>query len=138
MSDKAGKDGLAPGLFPLSRNEQTKYSFELRGRERYRDHEVYKIEFKPRRAGFNDDDGIWAGEALIDTAEFQPVLITSFQAKSVPVAVKVLLGTNIQHLGFKIQYRKIEEGVWFPVSCGGEIFLSVLSFLRPQNIHCDE
>jgi len=85
MSDKAAKDGLAPGLFPLSRKEQTKYSVELRGRERYRDHEVYKIEFKPKREGFNDDDGIWAGEALIDTAELQPVLITSFQAKAVPV-----------------------------------------------------
>jgi hypothetical protein len=128
MSDKAARDGLSPGLFPLSRKEQTKYSFELRGRERYRDREVYKVEFKPKRDGFNDDDGIWAGEALIDTAEFQPVLITSFQAKAVPLAVKVLLGTNIQHLGFKVQYRKLEEGLWFPVSCGGEFSLRALFF----------
>jgi len=125
MSDKSGRDGLSPGLFPLTSKEQKKYDFKLRGRERYRDHEVYRIEFTPKSEG---DDAFWAGEALIDTAEFQPVLITSFQAKPLPIAVKMLLGTNVKHLGFKVQYKKVADGVWFPASCGGEFSLRALFF----------
>jgi hypothetical protein len=128
MSDESGKDGLSPGLFPLTVKEQKKYDFKLRGRQRYRDHEVYRIEFTPKKAGIDDDNSFWAGEALIDTAEFQPVLITSFQAKPLPIAVKMLLGTNLKHLGFKVQYKKIDDGLWFPVSCGGEFSLRALFF----------
>jgi hypothetical protein len=128
MSDERGRDGLAPRLFPLSRKEQAKYSFELRGRERYRDYEVYKIEFKPKKLDIDEDYTWWAGEALIDTTEFQPVLITSFQAKALPLPVKVLLGTNIKDLGFKVHYKKVDEGLWFPVSCGGEFSLRALFF----------
>jgi len=62
----------------------------------------------------------WAGEALIDIHEYQPVLITTWLAKGVPIAVQILLGTNLKHLGFKVSYRKFDEGLWFPVSYGGE------------------
>jgi hypothetical protein len=128
MSDKSGKDGLSPGMFPLTGNEQHKYSFKLHGKERYRGHDVYKIEFTPRKAGFEEHDTLWAGEALIHEEEFQPVLITSYQAKNVPMVIKVVFGTNIKQLGFKVQYTKIDDGVWFPVSCGGEFSLRAVFF----------
>jgi len=34
--------------------------------------------------------------------------------------VQTLLGTNIKSLGFKVAYEKFEEGLWFPVTYGGE------------------
>ena len=40
------------------------------------------------------------------------------------------LGTNIQHLGFKVNYEKFDEGVWFPVSYGGEFLLKVVFFYK--------
>jgi hypothetical protein len=127
-SDRKARDGMAPQLFPLTRAEQGKYTFDLIGRERYKDHDVYKITFTPRRAGFDNSHSIWAGEVLVDAQEFQPVLITSYQARGIPAAVKVLLGTNVKGLGFKVHYTKIEDGVWFPASFGGEFSLRALFF----------
>jgi hypothetical protein len=135
MSDKEARDGLSPGMFPLSGNEQKKYDFKLQGTERYRDYDVYKVQFTPKKAGFSDEGGrsMWAGEALIHTTEFQPVLITTYQAKNVPMAVRTLLGTNVRQLGFKVQYKKIDDGVWFPVSCGGEFSLRAV-FVYGRNV----
>jgi hypothetical protein len=37
-----------------------------------------------------------------------------------PLLVRTVLGTNLPGLGFTVQYRKFDDGVWFPVSYGTE------------------
>jgi len=44
--------------------------------------------------------------------------------------VQILLGTNLKHLGFKVAYQKFEEGLWFPVSYGGEFKLRAVFFYK--------
>jgi hypothetical protein len=46
------------------------------------------------------------------------------------VAVQVLLGTNIKGLGFSVSYRKFGDGVWFPVSYGGEFEVRAVFFYK--------
>lgn len=123
--DKKSKDGLSRNLFPLTVDEQRHYRFHLDGTEDYRGTPVYRILFEP-----NDKYGErpWEGEALIDQKEYQPVLVTTRLTFKIPTAVKVVLGTNIEHLGFKVAYRKFDEGLWFPVTYGGEMKVRALFF----------
>ncbi|HKW98756.1 MAG TPA: hypothetical protein VJN43_13545 [Bryobacteraceae bacterium] len=131
------RDGLARDVFPLTTKELPKYTFRLGGKENYRGVEVFKITFKPKKRTALDpetgDESSWAGEALIDAREFQPVLVTTWLAQGVPVAVQVLLGTNLKHLGFKVAYKKFDEGLWFPVTYGGEFQVRAL-FLYKRTI----
>ena len=46
------------------------------------------------------------------------------------MAVQILLGTNLKHLGFKVAYKKFEDGLWFPVSYGGEFHLRAVFFYK--------
>jgi hypothetical protein len=130
--DKKSRDGIARDLFPLSYHEQLKYDFRLVGAEVYRGQNVYRVAFHPKvhQSLLDEDDATWKGEALIDANEYQPVLITTSLASTVPMAVKILLGTNIKGLGFSVSYRKFEDGVWFPVSYGGEFDVRGLFFYR--------
>ena len=41
-----------------------------------------------------------------------------------------MLGTDIKGLGFSVSYRKFDDGVWFPVSYGGEFEVRGLFFYR--------
>jgi len=132
-NDKKARDGIATG-FPLTAKEQSRYLFHLEGTEIYRGAEVHKISFKPKKTSLVDcdDDGnsCWSGEVLVDAHEFQPVVITTFLAKNVPVLVQTLLGTNIRHLGFKLTYQKFDEGLWFPVTYGGEFEVKAVFFYK--------
>jgi hypothetical protein len=134
-NDKESRDGITNDLFALTGAKQKKYNFTFEGKENYRGTEVYRITFKPKKASLFDcdeDDGgeCWSGEALIDTKEYQPVLVTTWLAKKVPMAVQVLLGTNIKHLGFKVAYQKFAEGLWFPVTYGGEFYIRGVFFYK--------
>jgi hypothetical protein len=120
--DKQTKDGIVRDLFPLTAKEQSKYVFRLDGTEDYRGTTVYRVFFEPK------GEGDWAGEALIDLNEFQPVLITTHQAFKIPLLVKTALGTNVEHCGFKVTYKKFDDGLWFPVTYGGELRLRLLFF----------
>jgi hypothetical protein len=104
------------------------YTFKLEGEERYRGYDVYKISFRK-----TDRDDPWQGEALIERNEFQPVLITTAWAGHVPLAVTLALGTNVKQIGAKITYQRLEKGVWFPVTSGGEMKIRVL-FLYARTI----
>lgn len=128
--DANSKDGVSKGMFPLTAKEQAKYIYKLEGREDYRGTPVYRITFKPKPKA---EDADWKGEALIDVNEFEPVLVTTALGWNMPGAVKVLLGTDIQHLGFKITYKKVADGVWFPATYGGEFYVRGL-FLYKRNI----
>jgi len=106
-NDRKSPDGVGRDLFPLTYHQQLKYDFQLLGAETYRGREVYRVSFKPKP---HMEDADWKGEALIDAAEFQPVWVSTNLAFKMPLLVKTLLGT----------YQKFEDGMWFPVSYGGE------------------
>jgi hypothetical protein len=113
--------GLMDYNSPLDTKNLEKYTFHLEGEERYRDYDVYRISFREKV-------GAWEGEALIERNEYQPVLVTSAWTAKVPVAVQIGLGTNVQHAGAKITFRRFDKDIWFPVEYGGEIKLRVLFF----------
>lgn len=132
--DGESRDGVSYDFFPLDSGKQKSYRFKLRGTETWRGQEVFRITFEPAKKKDKDDDQpIWAGEALIDKTDFAPVLITTHQSRGIPLAVKTLLGTNLRQLGFKITYQKFDGGVWFPVSYSGEFKLRAL-FLYSRTI----
>jgi hypothetical protein len=137
-NDKNSRDGITNDLFALTAQKQKRFVFKLEGKEDYRGRQVYRVTFKPKRASLldcddDDDATCWAGEALIDPHEYQPVLVTTWLAKNIPMAVQILLGTNIKHLGFKVAYQKFDEGLWFPVTYGGEFYVRGL-FLYKRTI----
>jgi len=123
-SDKDTKDGLARDLFPLTPKEQEKYIYTLEDKEVYHGRPIYRISFRPKP----HEDADWKGEALIDAEECQPLTVTTKFAVKIPVAVKVLLGTDIKGLGFSVNYQKFDDGLWFPVSYGGEFHVRAVFF----------
>jgi hypothetical protein len=128
-NDSQSRDGIGADLFPLTTEEQRKYNFRLLATEHYGGRDVYRIHFEPKPHQ-ESDEASWKGEALIDAAEFQPVRVNTELATRIPGAVKILLGTNVKGLGFSVTYRKFEDGVWFPVSYGGEFEVRAVFFYK--------
>ena len=126
-NDRKSQDGMAHDLFPLTYHEQLKYNFKLLGKETFRGHEVYRVSFAPKP---HMDNANWKGQALIDAVELEPLSVTTNLAYKIPLVVKTLLGTNIRGLGFTLTYQKFEDGVWFPVSYGGEFEVRGLFLYR--------
>src|ERR1700731_3036662 len=48
----------------------------------------------------------------------------------IPVFVRTLLGTDLPGLGFNVEYRRFDDGVWFPVSFGTEFRLRAVFFIN--------
>jgi len=128
-NDKHSRDGIGVDLFPLTTDEQRKYNFKLVAAEQYRGRDVYRVSFEPKPHQ-EFDEASWKGEALIDAGEFQPVSVYSKLAFNIPRPVKILLGTDIKELGFSVTYQEFEDGVWFPVSYGGEFEVRAVFFYR--------
>jgi hypothetical protein len=127
--DHGSRDGIGVDLFPLTTEQQAKYQFKLLASEQYRGRDVYRVSFEPKpQQGIGES--AWKGEAIIDAAEFQPISVHSTLAMKIPRAVKVLLGTDIKGLGFSVSYQKFEDGVWFPVSYGGEFAVRAVFFYK--------
>jgi hypothetical protein len=116
-NDRSSRDGIGRDLFPLTAAEQSKYVFRLVGKETLHGREVYRVAFRPKP---HNRDAAWAGEVLVDAAEYEPVLVTTRLARGIPFWVKTVLGTNLKYLGFSVAYQRCAGGVWFPVSYGGE------------------
>jgi hypothetical protein len=135
-NEKDSVDGIESDLFPLTYHQQLKYAFRLEGGvQEYRRRQVWKVAFEPKRRasivdGDDEGNGSWKGEALIDAQEFQPVAVTTSLAWKMPAAVRILLGTNIKGLGFSLSYQKVADGIWFPVSYGGEFEVTGLFFYK--------
>lgn len=136
MDDNQGKDGLSPDMFPLTYHQQLKYDFKLLKAEQYRGRPVYRVEFEPKPHMRHLENGaVWKGEALIDTEEYQPLNVATKLAWKMPLAVKTLLGTNVSGVGFNVAYEKFADGLWFPVSYGGEFeFRAVFFYKRTMTI----
>jgi hypothetical protein len=127
--DHHSRDGIACDLFPLTAAQQHKYKYKLVGRESYHGRDVFRVAFEPRPHQ-ECDEAAWKGEALIDAIEYQPVSVHTKLATRIPLAVRTLLGSNIKGLGFSISYQKFDEGVWFPVSYGGEFEVRAVFFYK--------
>ena len=123
VKDKDSRDGIPRNQFPLTAQEQTHYTFRLAGTQTVNGVEAIRLLFEPKQG---DDERAWAGEVLVDPAEFQPIRVVTKLSFSIPWAVKVFLGTNVRQLGYTVAYRKVADGLWFPVSYGTEFHLRVL------------
>ena len=114
LNDKS-KDGLARDLFPLTSGEQKNYEFKLLGQEVEAGRNVYHIAFTPK----DEEEPTWAGEAFIDTAEFQPVRVFTRMSRRLPLLVRTMW-FDLPGFGFNVVYKRLEDGVWFPSSFGTE------------------
>ena len=104
------RDGIGNDLFPLTPEEQEEYNFRLVGSENYRGRQVYRVAFEPKpqpkgQVHIENGNSLWKGEALIDAEEFQPVTISTSFAAKIPVAVKILLGTNLKASASRSPFR---------------------------------
>lgn len=129
---ESSKDGISPNLFPLTSKEQAGYSFRLLGRAPMNGRDCFHIAFSPK----DPDDFTWKGDAYIDATAFQPVLLRTTMSRKIPLAVRLLLGTNVPGLGFTIVYApqppNQPNGIWFPTTFGTEFKIHVLFFLNRQ------
>jgi len=125
MNDKS-RDGIDAHLFPLTSKDQANYVFRYVGRERMNGRDVFHVIFTPK----DPKDFGWRGDAYIDTAAYQPVLVTTGMSRKIPFAVRTFLGTNLPGLGFTVTYAPQPDGVWFPVTFSTEFKIRVLFFFR--------
>jgi hypothetical protein len=126
INDEHTRDGIDKDQFPLTTDEQKKYTFELIGERVVHDRPAYQIQFKPA----DRKDWGWKGEALIDREEFQPVAVYTRLSRKLPLAVRTVLGTDVPGLGFGIQYTRVDKDVWFPATYGTEFGIHALFLLN--------
>ncbi len=122
------KDGLAKDLFPLTSEEQKIYEFKLLGSGFEDGRSVYHIAFRPK----DREEITWAGEAYIDTAEFEPVRVFTKLSRRIPLGVRIFLGTDLPGIGFNVVYKRQEDGVWFPATFGTEFKIHAVFFINRQ------
>ena len=138
VDDHRSRDGIPHNLFPLTERDLPHYTFTLLERGDFRGRPVYKIAFDPllkdlcvKESGHEEEcDSPWKGEIWVDTEDLQPARIVTDLGAKIPWGVRVFLGTNVKQLGFAVSYRRVEPGVWFPVSYGTEFRLDLLWFYK--------
>ena len=115
------KDGMSSNMFPLTSKRQQEYVFHLIGETVEKGRPAYRIGFEPK----DKDDISWAGEAVIDKEEFQPVRVFTKMSRKLPFFVRGVLGVNLPGVGFTVDYQRIEKDVWFPKSYGAEFRIAL-------------
>jgi hypothetical protein len=132
ISDKDSKDGIGKDLFPLNSAEVKKYDYTLVAEENRNGRAVCRIRFRPKKEwqGWDDDQTIWAGEALIDKQDEQALWVTTRMARGIPLLVRTMLGTNIRQLGFTVSYKRLDSGLYFPATYGGEFDVKAVFFYK--------
>jgi hypothetical protein len=126
VNDEKSRDGISRDSFPLTRDQQQRYHFTLKGRQKVGGVEAYRIAFEPKKDEEWDDGSPWAGEVLVHPTEFQPIRVSTQFATNIPGWVKVMFGIAIKQLGFHVTYKKVDEGLWFPRTFGTEFHIRVL------------
>src|SRR5215471_14932891 len=138
--DKDSRDGISESLFPLRAKDLSSYRFTMKGRKDVNGRPAYLIAFEPLPShdfclhvgdeGHDCSEKLWKGEVSVDAEDLQPARIDTALGRKIPWAVRSLLGTNVQQLGFSISYTRVGEGVWFPATYGTEFRLDVLWFYK--------
>ena len=128
--DHASRDGSITDLFPLTYPEQLKYNFKLMGTRGIPRHAgVSASPSSPSRTWISTMP-CWKGEALIDAAEYQPVIVTTKMALRTAAGGEDPAGDQFKGLGFSVTYQKFADGLWFPVSYGGEFDVRAVFFYK--------
>ena len=134
LQNHSGRDGIDTSLFPLTYHQQLKYNFTLIDESEYRGRRVWRVRFEPKKKpgldDLDDNGAAWKGEALIDAEEYQPVNVHTDLAWKAPLWLKTVLGTNFRGVGFNVVYQKFADGLWFPVSYGGEFEIRAVFFYK--------
>ncbi len=130
LQDAGTRDGIGAQLFPLTVGEQRRYLFRLKGREKFGGVDVYRVHFEPRKLDDPEENSCWSGDVLVDAREYQPVLTQTKLARGIPMAARILLGTSLKGFGFRLTYRKFEDGVWFPVEYDADFTARILFAYR--------
>lgn len=125
VNDGSSRDGISRDAFPLTRDQQRRYSFTLMGRQKVAGVEAYRIGFEPRKDEDWEDSSPWAGEVLVHPEDFQPIRVTTRFSEKIPGWVKVVFGISIKQLGFNVVYRRLNDGLWFPHTFGTEFHLRI-------------
>jgi hypothetical protein len=129
LLDADSRDGVAAGLFPLTSKAAPHYTYRLLGRELRNGRDAFHISFTPR-----DDEYDWKGDAWIDTAAYEPIVVRTRLDKDIPFAVRLLLGTSLPGLGFTVTYAPqpsdTPDALWFPITFGTEFKMNILFFLH--------
>jgi hypothetical protein len=120
------KDGVSEDLFPLTTEHQQKLEFLLDGERDVQGRPAYIIRFRPK----DRKDFGWAGEAIIDKEEFQPVRVYTQMARKLPFVVRNMLGTDVPGLGFTTSYTRVGPNLWFPSSFGTEFKIHAVYFFH--------
>jgi hypothetical protein len=120
------KDGLGKDLFPLTTEEQKDLKFDLVGEETVSGRRAYRIRFAPIDQG----DVGWAGEALVDKDEFEPISVYTRLSRRIPLFARTVLGTDLPGFGFSTRYTRVDKDVWFPVTFGTEFRLRAVFFIN--------
>jgi len=115
LLDDKSRDGVARALFPLTLEVQKGYAFRLLGQEVEGGRRVYSVAFTPK----DKQELAWEGEALIDAEEFQPVRVFTKLTGNIPLLVRTMW-FDLPGFGFSVDYKRQENGVWFPSSFGTE------------------
>ena len=66
----------------------------------------------------------------IDAEEYQPIQVATSLAWKMPFVVRTMLGTDFHGVGFTVTYQKFADGLWFPVTYGGEFDIKGLFLYR--------
>ncbi len=126
LTNDKSKDGMAKDLFPLTTEQQGHYQFRLLGEQTANGRAVYRVGFTPK----DNSDIDWAGEALIDKEDLEPVSVYTKLSRKIPFLVRTVLGTDLPGVGFSVTYARQPDGVWFPVSFGTEFRLRAVFFIN--------
>jgi hypothetical protein len=125
VAEKDTVTGISDGVFPLKAEMLPRLAFEHLGMGELAGRTYHRIRYSPAK---KDWDSPWAGEMWVDDADRHPVRVYSKLARRIPMAVKILLGTNVSQVGFDVRFVRQEEGVWFPVGFGTEFHIRAAFF----------
>jgi hypothetical protein len=110
------RDGVSKDLFPLTREQQRRYTFRSKG--------PYQLSFAPLKKDGESEP--WRGDIVVDPETLHPRSMQSTLSYHIPTAVKIIFGTSLRQVGYGVNYAKAIDDLWFPVSAGTEFSLRVL------------
>jgi hypothetical protein len=112
--NEESKDGVDKDFFPLTSKLQKKYTFQATS--------PYQLAFAPREK----NSAPWKGDIAVDPETLHPRTMNSTLVYRLPAAAKIIFGTSLHQVGYSVNYGKVIDDLWFPVTAGTEFSLRVL------------